>query len=149
MRLYPYTIEEISSSLANYILFENDYYLSHFVIKDYNNPEKLSFKNSLPLVLADSTTTETRALVEMEDYLNAFRDDFKVIRKPELKEEFENKNTYAIFSKFNNPKYFYNFDRLRQLFVNQIIPSQMYKRTNYKELPIFFSPFQLNVFEPG
>lgn len=150
MRLFPYSIEEIASSVSSFVALINAEYFFE------QHPEKREtgsfwdqiYNEPFCIDLAADDGSESRAMIEEKSFVDLFRQGFITLLKEEFKEAYQSAFYFAIFAKLRTPCYLYDFDKLRALFVTQIIPTQMYMRGQWG-VPIFFSPGQLSVLGPN
>lgn len=147
MRIYPYSIEQISVSFSNYIALIFEDYKYKF-IDNAAPPQKAFYTEPLYIDLA-VFQSESRAYVEEADFFGCFRNHFTDYLLPDMLEAFKNKMWFKIFSNVSNPQYLFDFNKLLLIYVEQIIPFQVFLRGARTELPIFFSPFELSSLGPN
>lgn len=147
MRIYPYSIEQISACFSNYVALIFEDYKHKFNENDMP-PQKKFYAEPLYIDLA-VFQSESRAYVEEADFFGCFRNQFADYLLPDILDAYKNKIWFKIFSNVSNPQYLFDFNKLLVLYVEQIIPFQVFLRGAKTGLPIFFSPFELTSLGPN
>jgi len=151
MRYLPYTVEEISTTLSNLtLIFINAQQLGINV----NSKEVQGLYESL--LTEDYFVIEmaglirgasSKALVNPLSIAGNFRQDLIDIVLIGHREtvQFRHKNAKQILHMIPDPKWLFEFENLRELFVKEIIPTQAFLRSNREDNPQFFSPLHISV----
>lgn len=152
MRMLPYTNEEIATSLSNLALIFISAYkagLKCWIYPSSRNQEMftiLSGEDHFAIEMGGSIRADSSKAVVSQHYLSdAFREDLAdvVVKKYHKLAQFRYDNTKLILQLIVDPQFLFEFDKLKDLFVKEIIPTQVYLRSNNDKNPIFFTPVQL------
>ncbi len=154
MRYLPFTDEEISSVLSSLTLIfinAHQFGIDAFVINPAQVKElygSLLTEDYFQIELAGVTRgASSRALISRISIAHAFRQDlFNIVLDKHRKSvQFRYENAELILKLIPDPKWLYEFDQLRKLFVEEIIPTQVFLRSNRDDNPLFFSPVHVSV----
>lgn len=153
-RFLPYTNMEVAVILSNLImLFINAHHARINSVSDIDARSKKLYKDVLledyieiemaGLIRADSS----RAVVSQQYLASAFREDLINVIVPKYYEKaaLYQDNVRSFLQLLPDPKWLFDFNKLKALFVKEIIPTQILLRARGDNWPIFFSPFQLKV----
>jgi hypothetical protein len=152
MRVLPYTNEEIATSLSNLALIFISAYKAG--LKDWVYPSSRNKEMFTILLGEDHFTIEmggsiradsSKAMVSRHYLSEAFREDLVevVVEKYRKVAQFRYDKAELILQIIVDPQFLFDFDKLKELFVKEIIPTQVYLRSNNDKNPIFFTPVQL------
>jgi FRG domain len=135
IRLLPFSDELVAESLANMILMSR--WLSSFGIskRDFES----HFGNAHEIEMASSDGSYSRSLVSDAAVVSSIRKDILSFIKLEKEEEISPTILYQII---NDPKRVFEYDKLCDWFVAQVVPYQVLTR---QKSAVFFSPARLSV----
>ena len=136
VRNLPYTDIQIATIITNYIFFEY-YRLFNKKYFSINQDEILSIE------MADETMiSQTRCYVSQKSVENAFRNDLHKILKPEFKNNIQSRILLSV----NRAQIIFDFEKMLNLFVEEIIPYQVLRNSQRNNPAIFYSPFEITIF---
>lgn len=152
MRTLPYTNEEVATSLSNLALIFINAYQSG--LRGWLYGSEYNKELYRHLLMEDHFLIEmgglgrgdsSRAVVSRHYLSEAFRDDLvDVVAAGHRKlVQFRYDNAKLILQIILDPEWLFDFNKLKDLFVKEIIPTQVYLRSNNDKNPIFFTPVQL------
>jgi hypothetical protein len=152
MRMLPYTDEEIATSLSNLALIFINAYQAGLKTRVYGSEDKTELYRYL--LMEDHFMIEmagrgrgdsSRAMVSRYYLSEAFREDLVNVVVQEHRKlcQFRYDNAKLVLQLILDPEWLFEFDKLKELFVKEIIPTQVYLRANNDKNPIFFTPVQL------
>jgi len=130
----PYTIENIIKIISKYILIEY-----HF--QKYDNVISINDDNLVVLEMTNNYGSITRCYASEENIISAFREDIDDVLIDSLKGNYSSK----ILLHINEPQYIFDFKKMIDLFINDLIPYQVYYNSENKEPVIFYTPTQLKI----
>lgn len=128
-RNLPFSFEEICLIISKYIFLE---------IFEINNKRTYDNENDrlITLEITNDFNGITRCFSHDEKIMNAFRDDIDEIIIDKLKKI---KNSQILLY-INNPRIIFDFNKLLNLFIDEIIPYQVLYNSENVNPVIFYSP---------
>lgn len=133
MRTLPYTKEQIVQVISKYLAFE----LWESVLE--KDIEEVIYDPIL-LSMSNSHGTYCRFHASGFNVARAFRDDVLDIQDDALPQSLNSQLLLYI----QKPRVVFDFDRLLELFVKEIIATQVLRSKNSKDPTLFFSPAYIN-----
>jgi len=133
-RNLPFTDEEIYAIISDYIFFE---YYEYIFEKAFS----ISNEKLIELELTNQYYSVTRCYVTISKIEKAFRDDIEEI----LVQEFIGKISSKILLNVNKPKIIFDFNKLLDLFKQEMIAYQVTYNSEKNNPVIFYSPTELLV----
>lgn len=138
LRNLPYTDTQVSTCIARYIMMQ----LVHQ--KEATSGYFAIIPHGIDISMAMGDGSYTKASVCGYKLLASVRDNVDQIIVKKRKEELRN-NPVALLQCVNEPQYLFKFDLLCDLFIEDIIPTQVIHRDGYRLTPVYFNPAYLTV----
>lgn len=135
VRLLPYSDELVAESLANMILMSRWLGPSGISERDFES----HFGSAHEIEIASSDGSYSRSLVSDSAVMGSIRTDFLSFTNLDKGKELSPTNLYQII---NDPRKIFEYDKLCDWFVSQVIPCQVLTR---QKNAVFFSPARLSV----
>jgi hypothetical protein len=133
MRSLPYSINQIYIAIIQYVCLES-------FKSDKKNKLKLLFQDPILIEMTSAYGVHNRCYVCKQKIEKAFRDDIIDVLEDSLPKYIDS----AILLYINKPRNVFDFNKLKDLFAEEIIPSQMLLQSKSKNPIIFYSPVYLN-----
>lgn len=132
MRKLPYTNEQIIKAVSKYIFLE---------INGLKKAEEYIYPNSIYITMSSKYGIHNRCYVSEYKIKNAFREDILDILIDSLPNSISSRILLFIYK----PRVVFDFEKLTNLFADEIIPSQMFMQSGNKKPIVFYSPVHINI----
>lgn len=133
-RNLPFSDKEIQKILAKYICFE-------IYENKFDKTPSLTKENLISLELTNEYGSITRCYVSPSKIEFSFRDDLNEI----ICEKLMNNLSSEILLRINKPDLLFDFNKLLELFKDEIIPYQVLYNSEKEKPVIFYTPTQLTI----